>query len=145
MSEKSSWGGFFKKTAAEFTANVIKTALSEHYKEERRRVVISAAARTLLQKFGVSEAELSELDKQVAQCGKKVDIDKSVDKTDVHTADLDKKALDADTRCAICMESPRTVLFLPCRHLQTCAECADRISTCCICRGRIDERINVFM
>jgi len=135
------WSEFLKKTASQFTANVIKTALSEHYRDERRRVMVSAAARTLLQKFGVSEKELEAIDKDVASFGKKHDTDSSTKNTE---KDIDKKK-DGGTVCVVCMEHDREVLFLPCKHLCTCSECAARLIICCICRQRIEERVNVFL
>jgi hypothetical protein len=43
--------------------------------------------------------------------------------------------------CAICRSQPNDVLFIPCKHLSCCADCATHIMTttkiCPICRGGI--------
>jgi hypothetical protein len=46
-------------------------------------------------------------------------------------------------QCVVCLSAPHAVLLLPCTHLCMCAACADRVDTCPVCRGRIDERLPV--
>ena len=48
--------------------------------------------------------------------------------------------------CVACREKARTVLLLPCRHLCLCAACSGRVAERCpICRGGIEERVDVLM
>ncbi|XP_071818505.1 uncharacterized protein [Apostichopus japonicus] len=47
--------------------------------------------------------------------------------------------------CKICLDNDIEMLFLPCKHLVTCADCATRIDTCPICRTEIDDKIYVYM
>ena len=48
--------------------------------------------------------------------------------------------------CVICKESPKSVLFLNCRHLCVCIECGhlDILVQCPLCRMEIREKINVY-
>lgn len=36
-------------------------------------------------------------------------------------------------KCFICMMSPSTMVWLPCRHLCACSGCDNKISTCPLC------------
>ena len=49
--------------------------------------------------------------------------------------------------CCVCVEAPRTVLLLPCRHLCVCESCAARPqlnNKCPVCRSQISDTIKVF-
>jgi hypothetical protein len=43
--------------------------------------------------------------------------------------------------CTVCMDAPRTVVFLPCRHMACCAVCsaALHVPQCPICRTPIEQ------
>ena len=47
--------------------------------------------------------------------------------------------------CCICLTQDKCVLFEPCKHLCTCAECAGSMDTCPICRKRIRSFVQVFL
>ncbi len=48
--------------------------------------------------------------------------------------------------CILCWAAAPSVLFLPCRHVPCCAECAPRIlEQCPMCRAVITERMHVFV
>ena len=47
--------------------------------------------------------------------------------------------------CAICFDAPATVVFLPCRHLVACKQCAEQLSICSHCRGPIESKMDVFI
>lgn len=52
--------------------------------------------------------------------------------------------------CAICLDAPKTVFFIPCGHAATCFACAKRLkhremSCCPLCRVRIERIGKVFM
>lgn len=55
--------------------------------------------------------------------------------------------IDEKKECKICYSNPATLIFLPCRHLISCASCADRIlfinnrRECPMCRTRIESII----
>lgn len=43
--------------------------------------------------------------------------------------------------CCVCLERPKRVLLMPCKHLCACQHCADSIASCPICRELISDRI----
>ena len=53
----------------------------------------------------------------------------------------------AGTReCVVCLGAPPAVVFMPCKHLVTCAVCSPKIVDICpLCRSAIKERILPFM
>lgn len=50
-----------------------------------------------------------------------------------------------DVTCKICFEREREVCFLPCRHVSTCWECANKCKVCCICREKIKNKLEVYL
>ncbi len=51
--------------------------------------------------------------------------------------------------CAVCLTLPKTTLFLPCKHLCACTECAHRIMAlkpplCPICRTPAQQVLDVY-
>lgn len=64
---------------------------------------------------------------------------------------------EADTKtCCICLENPKCVVLMPCKHLCVCDACggtgsedskrdSNLLKTCPICRETIKQRIKVFM
>lgn len=48
--------------------------------------------------------------------------------------------------CVICMDSPKTVLLLPCSHLCVCSNCSERaeLVNCPLCRNAIESTIKTF-
>lgn len=59
-----------------------------------------------------------------------------------HEAEQKERAsLEDDQCCIICARSMRCVLFLPCRHLCACRECAAGLALCPICRAPIQSPI----
>ena len=50
-----------------------------------------------------------------------------------------------DASCVVCLERPRAVVLLPCRHLSMCALCAAGVSTCPMCRSAVEESMVVFV
>nr|BDT62385.1 MAG: baculoviral IAP repeat-containing protein [Melicertus latisulcatus majanivirus] len=47
--------------------------------------------------------------------------------------------------CKICMDAMLEVVFIPCRHMITCANCALALNMCPICRNDIQRMINVII
>nr|XP_022301709.1 baculoviral IAP repeat-containing protein 8-like isoform X2 [Crassostrea virginica] len=48
-------------------------------------------------------------------------------------------------KCKICFVEEVQVLFLPCSHLVTCGNCANRLNECPTCRKLIQDTIRVFL
>jgi len=46
--------------------------------------------------------------------------------------------------CAICYTRPRNIVFLNCRHLNTCEECSQNINECITCREKIVQKMKIF-
>ncbi|XP_022338986.2 uncharacterized protein LOC111134338 [Crassostrea virginica] len=46
--------------------------------------------------------------------------------------------------CCVCLDHPPEIMFMPCRHMKTCEQCANPMTTCPICRGTILEKIRPF-
>jgi len=48
--------------------------------------------------------------------------------------------------CCVCLELPKNVVFLPCRHLCSCQNCSElpSLTNCPVCRCEISERLKVF-
>lgn len=48
--------------------------------------------------------------------------------------------------CVVCQENEKSVVFLPCRHMCVCADCADhhKVKTCPLCRHAIETRFSVY-
>eukprot|EP00092_Neocalanus_flemingeri_P009353 GFUD01010065.1.p1 GENE.GFUD01010065.1~~GFUD01010065.1.p1 ORF type:complete len:117 (-),score=22.42 GFUD01010065.1:99-449(-) len=47
--------------------------------------------------------------------------------------------------CKICMEKEASILFLPCGHLCSCANCAPALQACAVCRTTIKGLVKTFM
>jgi hypothetical protein len=55
--------------------------------------------------------------------------------------------LPQERACAICLERERNLVFIPCNHLCTCAECGlnTNIRICPICRANFTNRLVVYV
>ncbi|XP_022116281.1 E3 ubiquitin-protein ligase MYLIP [Pieris rapae] len=47
--------------------------------------------------------------------------------------------------CRVCMDSAIDTLFLPCRHVVCCENCAPRCNRCPLCRGEIEKLMHIFL
>jgi len=58
----------------------------------------------------------------------------------------DKKEINDDRLCVVCLEEEKTIIYLPCFHMCTCKECGmkDSLTKCPICRSSIDCKEKVF-
>ena len=51
---------------------------------------------------------------------------------------------EGDSSCVVCLERPRSVVLLPCRHLGLCETCAPGLATCPLCRETVSGTLVVF-
>jgi hypothetical protein len=47
--------------------------------------------------------------------------------------------------CVVCMNSQKTVVFLPCKHLCSCHKCSIDLENCPLCRVKIANCIEVYL
>lgn len=54
--------------------------------------------------------------------------------------------LPPEVRCIVCMENPREVILLPCKHVCLCEDCAEKINRKCpVCDKRIEGKRAVYL
>nr|AFS51961.1 DekiORF83 [Dendrolimus kikuchii nucleopolyhedrovirus] len=58
--------------------------------------------------------------------------------------DDDDDRLNRALECKICFEKEKSVCFMPCRHLATCAQCSRRCKRCCVCNAKIVHTIETL-
>lgn len=46
--------------------------------------------------------------------------------------------------CTVCMDHPRTTLFLECAHRACCKECARKVTFCPVCRQQITRVVDIY-
>lgn len=56
-----------------------------------------------------------------------------------------KNDIASELECVICKSSRKSVVFLPCSHMNTCNGCAQTLQQCPICRSQIVTKTNVFL
>ncbi|NWQ81498.1 BIR7B protein, partial [Columbina picui] len=66
-------------------------------------------------------------------------------KDECWTSTEEQLHLQEERMCRVCMDRAVSVVFVPCGHLVTCAECASNLSLCPICRAVIRESVRTFM
>eukprot|EP00729_Bicosta_minor_P007243 gene7243-14699_t len=49
-----------------------------------------------------------------------------------------------NTLCVVCWDNPRTVLLMPCKHLQLCEICAVGCTQCPSCRAKVTDIMNIY-
>ena len=49
------------------------------------------------------------------------------------------------TRCVVCMNATRRIMFSPCRHVLCCATCSNHVTECPVCRAAIEHRTVVYL
>ena len=46
--------------------------------------------------------------------------------------------------CCVCLERDKCVTFVPCGHLVCCHLCADLVTSCPMCRAKVESRVKTF-
>ncbi|KAK7582126.1 hypothetical protein V9T40_013571 [Parthenolecanium corni] len=57
----------------------------------------------------------------------------------------DKSTKESSMSCKICFVEERNVMFVPCRHIIACENCAANLAKCGVCRCKIEDTIRVFL
>ena len=47
--------------------------------------------------------------------------------------------------CKVCLEYEMSIIFIPCLHLASCYQCADRLDNCPICRETVLANMKIFI
>lgn len=47
--------------------------------------------------------------------------------------------------CKVCLTQEKSVVFLPCRHLLACVQCAAELSKCPVCRAAIKGKVPTYL
>lgn len=123
------------------------TAELEHHRRER----VAEKARLLAdveESQQAQKVELLQLQKQLVEA----EIAKALEAEDHRRAAtalehaIRQKEEESETkRCTICMDRDRQILFLPCRHVACCKECAAQLQNCPIDRSVIVEQIELIV
>jgi len=70
-------------------------------------------------------------------------VKEELEKTDQRVEELRQQSEESHT-CVVCMDEPRSVVFVSCRHMVACSSCASRLHACPVCRKKIEESILVI-
>jgi baculoviral IAP repeat-containing protein 7/8 len=57
---------------------------------------------------------------------------------------VQKEPIAKDNECVVCLEKEKEVVFIPCRHLGTCKNCAINLRHCPVCRTIVLQTVVVF-
>lgn len=57
----------------------------------------------------------------------------------------DDEEKDSTNCCRVCMDKPKRMVILPCRHLALCRTCTNAVKICPICRGPKESTLEVFI
>jgi len=71
--------------------------------------------------------------------------DEHLKKEEVNEAAEDaNEEIDDDALCVMCVEQPRTVMLLPCRHFHFCKACVSESTCCFTCKAPIEKKMEVY-
>lgn len=65
--------------------------------------------------------------------------------SDLQSVQKEYQELQDLTICKVCMAEKVSIVFLPCGHIVTCAECAPAMRNCPICRKLVKGTVRAFM
>ncbi|CAL8102268.1 unnamed protein product [Calicophoron daubneyi] len=65
--------------------------------------------------------------------------------SDVEVQELVQERLREVALCRLCVDAPISRVFFPCGHIVCCADCAERVDQCPICRKTIEIRHPCFL
>ncbi len=114
-------------------------ALAEARAELRQR---SATGRPLVE-------QLRELDVAPARCDS-AKLAELSDALAAATAKVSEEkarravANEGESKCVVCLEAARDVVFMPCFHVVSCWNCGLRVSECPVCRVAIQQKRRVY-
>lgn len=57
----------------------------------------------------------------------------------------EKSSSSENNLCRICLDKERNILFKPCHHILTCADCSRTVRECPLCRKKIEKRVRIYL
>ncbi|WAR06881.1 BIR7B-like protein [Mya arenaria] len=94
----------------------------------------------LLQKKGREFVELVQLAVQYTN-----ELEDQTGATDPKAIKEENEQLKEQTVCKVCLDNTVSIVFLPCGHLVTCADCAPAMRKCPICRAVVKGTVRTYM
>ena len=79
------------------------------------------------------------------------EIDRILDAEDLNESISGAESVVSNRVCLVCLVREPDTLIIPCRHAQTCYSCTERIAnsdelnTCPVCRGQIEQFLQIFL
>ena len=67
------------------------------------------------------------------------------DSQDPKAIKRENEELKEQTLCKVCLDNTVSIVFLPCGHLVTCADCAPAMRKCPICRALVKGTVRTYM
>ncbi|XP_060603699.1 uncharacterized protein LOC132756601 [Ruditapes philippinarum] len=71
--------------------------------------------------------------------------DKDESQEDPKAIKKENEELKEQTLCKVCLDNTVCIVFLPCGHLVTCADCAPAMRKCPICRALVKGTVRTYM
>ena len=65
--------------------------------------------------------------------------------SDITSLRRELEQLEDKMKCKICLDAEVDQLFLPCRHIICCGDCARKVARCPVCREIIQGTVNVIL
>jgi len=94
---------------------------------------------------GLSMKELEELEDLHHKGIKKVGVAKQEQlQTELLKLQREKEQLQDQAKCVVCIDTPISVVLIPCGHRNLCKSCAASLKTCPLCRTAITNRIDTY-
>jgi len=84
--------------------------------------------------------ELEMLEKQIAETSRLVN-EYKIKSMVLEKIKSERKKVDEENKCVICMEERKELTFIPCGHHCCCKNCGSMISSCPMCRTDITSRV----
>ncbi|XP_060070270.1 baculoviral IAP repeat-containing protein 3-like [Ylistrum balloti] len=124
-----------------YLPRVVKQCLDELLKLEGWHAV---SGRKLM-KMIMEKEEVGDLDPDLSVVPSQRPRKRLKEKISVPKARLEQEnaTLKERTTCKICLQNPVAIVFLPCGHLVSCAQCAPALKVCPICRGPMKATVRI--
>ena len=100
---------------------------------------------TLVSKNISSESETIKEGEDVQHSSEDNSVSREYKENEVKELLEENQRLRGNMTCKICLDASVDTLFLPCRHLVSCEECASAVKSCPLCRTLIIGTVKTFL